>query len=106
MQYGRLKKSDDFTKLFRKGKRVYSSAVTVIYSPARGSTLMGIAISKKHGKAVRRNRLKRLVRAAFRRHSDLLNGDYSIVILPRPAESYSYAEIEKNLCSCLKRMQR
>ena len=106
MQYGRLKKNGDFQKLFKTGKRVFSPALTVIYTPCRENTLMGIALSKKHGKAVKRNRIKRLIRAAFATNSDKLNGNYSLVIMPRIAEEYEYKSIEKSLVSCLKRMQR
>ena len=106
MQYGRLKKNGDFQKLFKKGKRVFSPSLTVIYSPCRENTLMGIALSKKHGKAVVRNRIKRLIRAAFSHNADKLAGNYNIVIMPKIADEYDYKSIEKSLVSCLKRMER
>ena len=106
MQYGRLKKNGDFQKLFKKGKRVFSPALTVIYSPCREKTQMGIALSKKHGKAVVRNRIKRVIRAAFSHNLDKLNGNYSLVIMPKIAEEYEYKNIEKSLISCFKRMEK
>ncbi|MDE6075360.1 MAG: ribonuclease P protein component [Clostridia bacterium] len=105
MKYQRLKKNADFQKLFKKGKRVFSRTLTVIYSPARQKTVMGIALSKKHGKAVKRNRIKRLIRAAFSNNFEKLNGVYSIVVLPKICEEYSYAEIEKSLITCFRRME-
>lgn len=105
MKYQRLKKNADFQKLFKKGKRVFSRTLTVIYSPAKQKTVMGIAISKKHGKAVKRNRIKRLIRAAFSNNFEKLNGVYSIVVLPKICEEYSYAEIEKSLITCFRRME-
>ena len=106
MQYGRLKKNGDFQKLFKKGKRVFSPALTVIYSPCREKTQMGIALSKKHGKAVVRNRIKRVIRAVFSHNLDKLNGNYSLVIMPKIAEEYEYKNIEKSLISCFKRMEK
>lgn len=103
MKYLRLKKSGDFSKLFKKGKRVFSPCLTVIYAPSK-QTVMGIALSKKHGKAVKRNRIKRLIRAAFRENSDKLSENYGMVIMPKVQEQYSYKEIEKSLLSCFKRM--
>lgn len=103
MKYLRLKKSGDFSKLFKKGKRVFSPCLTVIYLPSK-QTVMGVAVSKKHGKAIRRNRIKRLIRAAFRVCYDKLEGNFCIVILPKVQEKYSYKEIEKSLLSCFKRM--
>ena len=106
MQYRRLKKNGDFQKLFKKGKRVFSSALTIIYSPCPKDKVMGIALSKKHGKAVVRNRIKRLIRAAFSANLDKLNGNYALVILPKVSESYDYKNIEKSLVYCLKRIDK
>ena len=106
MQYVRLKKNTDFQKLFKKGKRVFSPALTVIYIPNPDRTVMGVALSKKHGKAVVRNRIKRLVRAAFSNNIDKLNGNFSIVIMPRISEEYSYKNMENSLISCFKRMSK
>lgn len=105
MKYQRLKKNADFQKLFKKGKRVFSRTLTVIYTPAREKTVMGIALSKKHGKAVRRNRIKRLIRAAFSNNFEKLNGVYSLVVLPKICEEYDYAEIERSLINCFRRME-
>ncbi|MDE7163261.1 MAG: ribonuclease P protein component [Clostridia bacterium] len=105
MKYKRLKKNADFQKLFKKGKRVFSRTLTVIYTPARERTVMGIALSKKHGKAVKRNRIKRLIRAAFFNNFEKLSGNYSLVVLPKICEEYSYAEIEKSLIVCFRRME-
>lgn len=106
MQYRRLKKNGDFTKLFKKGERVFSPALTVIYTPSSSGTVMGIALSKKHGKAVVRNRIKRLIRAAFNANADKLSTSFSMVIMPKIAQEYSYKNIEKSLISCFKRMQK
>ncbi len=106
MKYARLKKSGDFTKLFKSGKRAYSKNLTVIYRPLPNRTVMGIALSKKHGKAVKRNRIKRLIRAAFSDNFDKLKGNYSIVIMPKVCEEYSYADFEKGLLTCFGRMEK
>ena len=105
MKYVRLKKNTDFQKLFRKGKRVYSRYLTVIYRPAEEKTVMGIALSKKHGKAVMRNRIKRIIRAAFSNNIEGLKDCYSLIIMPKICEEYSYNEIEKSLINCFRRME-
>ena len=65
---------------------------------------MGIALTKKHKKAVVRNRIKRLIRSAFSNTCNTLNGNYSIIILPKVAEEYSYKDFEKSLISCFKKV--
>ena len=89
MKYLRLKKQSDFQKLFASGKRFHSSVLTMIVKPAKAMT-MGISVGKKHGKAVQRNHIKRLLREAFMATQESMKGQYSIVLIPKVAESYSY----------------
>ncbi len=105
MKYLRLKKSGDFSKLFKKGNRAYSPYLTVIYMPSK-QTVMGVAVSKKHGKAVKRNRIKRLIRAAFNTCYPALSGSYSMVIIPKVCPEYTFKDIEKSLLTCFKRMDK
>lgn len=89
MKYLRLKKQSDFQKLFTNGKRLFSPSLTMIVKPAKRTT-MGISVGKKHGKAVCRNRIKRLIREAFRLSMDGMQGQYAIVFLPKVLEKYSF----------------
>lgn len=106
MKYRRLKKAGEFQKLFKKGKKVYSRNLCIIYTPCKEKCTMGIALSKKHGKAVVRNRIKRLIRAAYSDTIDALDNAYSMVIMPRVGDEYSYNEFKSGLLSCYKRMEK
>ena len=103
MNYLRIKKNSEFTKLFKRGKRVFSPTLTLIYFPSATMNL-GLALSKKHGKAVKRNRIKRQLREAFAKNSHILKKNWSIILMPKPAEEYNYAAFEKSLIFCFKKV--
>lgn len=96
MQYVRLKKRSDFQRLFQKGKRAFSPSLTILYRPSERMT-MGISIGKKHGKSVQRNRIKRLLREAFRAVQGEMKGTYSFVLLPKVSENYALETFKEHL---------
>ena len=96
VQYYRLKKQADFQRLFNKGKRAFAPSLTVLYRPSDKLT-MGISIGKKHGKSVRRNRIKRLLREAFRAVKDEIKGTYTFVLIPKVSEEYSLETFKQHL---------
>ncbi|MDE7453411.1 MAG: ribonuclease P protein component [Clostridia bacterium] len=103
MNYLKIKKNSDFQKIFNRGKRVFSPCITLLYFPSKNIGI-GIAVSKKHGKAVKRNRIKRLLRAAFANTLSALEKPYNVIIIPKVAEEYSLKNFEKGLLSCFKKV--
>ena len=102
MKYYRLKKQADFQRLFNKGKRAFTATLSIVYRPCEKMT-MGISVGKKHGKSVQRNRIKRLLREAFRAVQDEMQGTYSFVLIPKVCEKYSLKEFEKQLRCIIKK---
>ena len=96
MRYYKLKKQADFDKLFKKGKRLFSSSLMVIYAPSTHTT-MGISVGKRHGKSVKRNRIKRLLREAFRFTQDEMQNTYAIVLIPKVCETYAFETYKQQL---------
>lgn len=64
---------------------------------------MGISVGKKHGKSVQRNRIKRLLREAFRSVQKNMRGTYRILLIPKAAEEYSLNTFERHLQCIIKR---
>ena len=96
MKYLRLKKQADFQKLFKGGKRAFTLAFTLVYSPSK-QMRMGISIGKKHGKSVVRNRIKRLIREAFRLTQQEMKGTYTFIVIPKVREEYSFATFKQQM---------
>ena len=102
MKYYRLKKQADFQRLFHKGKRAFSPSLTVLYRPAEKMT-MGISIGKKHGKSVQRNRIKRLLREAFRSVQGEMKQNYAIVLIPKVSDEYAFHTFQRHLQCMIKK---
>ena len=77
----RLLNRRDFVNLNQGGKRVQAAHFTVILKyNGLGITRLGITVSKKIGNAVKRNKVKRLIREIFRLHKSHFPQSCDIVI--------------------------
>ena len=92
----RLKKEKDFNLVFNKGKRLYSSCITLVYLPSK-ELKVGYAVSKKHGGSVTRNRIKRLLRESFRSFTPEIRQNFFFVFIPKVSENYSLDSFKESM---------
>ena len=64
---------------------------------------LGLSVSRRVGTAPRRNRIKRLLREAFRAHQHDLPIGYDLVIVVRPHEPMILAEYQRLLSTLMLR---
>ncbi|TWM22102.1 Ribonuclease P protein component [Bacillus paralicheniformis] len=96
----RLKKNEDFQKVFKKGKSMANRqyVLYVLHQPEAKEFRVGLSVSKKIGNAVVRNRVKRLIRQVIQEERDLLKQENDYIIIARkPAADLSYEETKKSL---------
>lgn len=92
----RLKKQSDFDLVFKRGKRLFSESLTLIYIASK-QTKVGFAVSKGNGKSVQRNRVKRLLREAFRSLYQVKTENFFFVFIPKKRSEYSYEVFKRDM---------
>ncbi len=97
-RWRRLRHQRDFDRVYAARHRA-GDAVLLIYA-AEGElpdTRFGLSVSRKHGNAVRRSRLKRLMREAFRLQQHELPRGLDLVLIPRSGSDPSLSDLRKSL---------
>lgn len=84
----KLKSSPEFRHVMNwRVKLVDNGSVAFLRPNSLGWSRLGVSVGKKHGNAIRRNQLKRLVREAFRLSQSDWVGGYDLVFIPSVAAS-------------------
>jgi ribonuclease P protein component len=83
-KFDRILKRHEFIALAKSGRRIQNEYFIAVFAPARhGRSRLGVTVTKKVGRAVKRNRIKRLVREYFRLNRQFLSGEWDINIIAK-----------------------
>lgn len=109
-----LRNKKEFDFVYRNSKRKYTKGFTLYLmkldkksflcqNRVLGSGfLLGLSISKKIGKATRRNLIKRRIRFVCRRHFEKLKNHSMIFVAKDGILKLSFEELEQDFLSCLR----
>lgn len=101
----RIKKNDDFQRVFKKGKSFANRQFVVYCLPKEDQSefRIGLSVGKKIGKAVTRVQVKRYLRQVFLELKDEIRQDMDYVIIARnPAATLDFHETKKSIEHVLK----
>ncbi len=78
----RIRRREDFQEVYRRGSRLKIFPIRIHYlqRPGADGSRLGLALGKRTGPAVLRNRWKRAIREAFRLHRSELETPCDIVV--------------------------
>ena len=102
-KHERLHLQREFDLVFQTGRVFAFREITVrVIANGLDRGRLGLSVGRRVGNAVRRNRVKRLLREAFRRNKGLLLAPCDMVIVPRSAwKDLTLGAIEPTMKSAL-----
>ena len=99
-----MSRRDQFLRVQKRGKRTETKSLVILYRRNNlGRSRLGIAVSRKVGKAVTRNRIKRVVREVFRRNRNRFPNRCDVVIVAKKRSSwkeFTYQAMLEQILSC------
>ena len=103
-----LKKNYEFQRTLKKGKWCSAKLINMyIDKNNKESNYIGIAVGKKVSKSsVKRNRIRRIIREAYRLNESKIEKGFNIVMVWKTScafELASFHEIEKDILYCFKK---
>lgn len=101
----RLRKNAEFRAVYRRGKSFSNNLLVLyVYRNRKNFNRLGISVSKKVGKSVIRNRIKRLIKESFRLNCDNFKTGYDLVFIARNASNNKdYSNISNSVKNLIKK---
>ncbi len=97
-----VKSNEDFDNIIKNGKILKNRYYVIYYiDKQKANYRVGIAIPKKTGIAVKRNKIKRQIRDILDKNNDKLKKIDYIIIVRNAILDLDYKQMEKNLITLL-----
>ena len=104
-KYEVVKKNDEFNDIINTGKYLKNHFYNIYYKDGLQTyPKFGIAVSKKFGNAVERNKVKRQLRYLIDQNKNLFgNSNNYIIMIRKGVKDHSYSEMEEQFVQLLKK---
>ena len=103
----RLRRRAEFKHVMDHGQRAGDQRLQIWALPNhRDHSRLGLIVGRRHGNAVRRNRIKRILREAFRRSRERLPSGLALACAPRAGARVELPEAIESLARVAERLAR
>ena len=96
----RLKKNYQYNYVYKHAVSVADKNFVMLYCESNNkNSKVGFSVSKKFGKAVARNRIRRQLKAAVNEIMPSVKDGYNVIFIPRRHEAYHFDEVSQSVRS-------
>lgn len=100
-----IKKNHEFDRVYKRGKPRHGAQLSLFFVKRKtdGPSRFGVTVARKVKGAVKRNRVKRVLRELLRKHSPHIKDGYDIILMGKSeAPKGSFADLSVDLEKTLK----
>lgn len=98
----RLKKNYQYNYVYKHAQSIVDKYFVMLYCKSNNKqTKVGFSIGKKYGNAVKRNRIRRQLKAVVSGYMPNVLSGYNIIFIPRISEDYAYSDIYNSVSRLL-----
>ncbi|MCM1194314.1 MAG: ribonuclease P protein component [Corallococcus sp.] len=100
----RLKKNYQYNYVYKHAQSVADRNLVLLYCKSNNKqSKVGFSVNKKFGNAVRRNRIRRQMKAAVSQFMPDVSIGYNMIFIPRKNEDYLFSDIIQSVNALLTR---